>query len=101
MQYEICNMQSLSLLAPDTWQDYALLDSGNQQRLERFGAYTLVRPEPHALWKPSLSEREWQKAMIRYERDSGEQGQWVGKSLPDKWTMRYGDLRFHARLTPF
>jgi 23S rRNA (cytosine1962-C5)-methyltransferase len=92
---------SLQLLSPTTWQEYALLDSGYGQRLERFGKYTLVRPEPHALWRPTLSESEWDAATIRYVRESGEQGQWVGNPLPREWTMRYQGLRFSCRPTPF
>lgn len=92
---------SLQLLSPTTWQEYALLDSGNGQRLERFGKYTLVRPEPHALWRPTLPESEWDKATIRYMRESGEQGEWVGNPLPREWTMRYEMLRFSCRPTPF
>ncbi len=92
---------NLHLLSPTTWQDYALLDSGNGQRLERFGSYTLMRPEPHALWQPTLDESEWEAAQIRYVRDSGEQGQWAGHRLPREWTLRYDALRFSCRLTPF
>jgi len=92
---------SLQLLSPTTWRDYALLDSGNGQRLERFGNYTLIRPEPHALWRPALDPAEWEDATIQYVRDGGEQGQWVGNPLPREWTLRYNDLRFSCRLTPF
>lgn len=92
---------SLSLLAPTTWEEYALLDSGNGQRLERFGKYTLIRPEPHALWQPALDTSEWDAATIRYLREGGEQGQWVGNRLPHEWTLRYQALRFSCRLTPF
>lgn len=92
---------NLHLLSPSTWQDYALLDSGNGQRLERFGKYTLMRPEPHALWQPTLSASDWDNAQIRYVRDGGEQGQWVGNPLPREWTLRYDALRFSCRLTPF
>jgi 23S rRNA (cytosine1962-C5)-methyltransferase len=92
---------SLHLLSPTTWRDYALLDSGDGQRLERFGNYTLIRPEPHALWRPALDASEWDAATIRYVRESGEKGEWVGERLPHEWTLRYNDLRFSCRLTPF
>lgn len=91
----------LSLLAPTDWQDYALLDSGNGQRLERFGKYVITRPEPHALWQPALDEDMWENSHVRYVRDSGEHGEWVGMPMPDQWTLRYQDLRFICRLTPF
>jgi 23S rRNA (cytosine1962-C5)-methyltransferase len=95
----------LALAWPTTWEEYALLDSGDGSRLERFGPYTVARPEPHALWRRALPEREWQKAHARFERFSDlpeGQGQWLKeRPIEEPWTMRYGDLRFHARLTPF
>ena len=47
------------LESPQNWKDYSLIDSGNFEKLERFGSYVLIRPEPKALWKPSLPEKEW------------------------------------------
>lgn len=95
----------LTLAWPTTWQDYDLLDSGDGARLERFGPYTIVRPEPHALWRRRLPERQWQGADARFERFSDlpeGQGQWLKeRAIKEPWEMRYGDLRFHARLTPF
>lgn len=99
-------MQDHLVLAwPTTWTDYELLDSGSGLRLERFGPYTISRPEPHALWQPRLPQRQWEKADARFERfrDLPEgQGQWMQeREIEEPWLMRYGDLRFHARLTPF
>jgi 23S rRNA (cytosine1962-C5)-methyltransferase len=95
----------LRLLWPTEWADYELLDSGNGARLERFGQHTVLRPEPHALWQPGLPERQWNKADARFERfrDLPEgQGQWLKeRDFEEPWVMRYGDLRFHVRLTPF
>ena len=54
------------------WKDYALLDSGNGEKLERFGAWVLRRPEPKALWTPSLSEQEWRrKADVTFRPGAG------------------------------
>src|SRR5690606_11637446 len=58
-------------------------------------------PEPHALWRPTLPHREWDKAHIRFERDATGEGQWVGGALPKEWTLRYKALHFACRLTPF
>jgi len=53
-----------------TWPDYELIDSGNFEKLERFGKYVLIRPEPQALWNRTLSEQTWkEKAHARFERD--------------------------------
>lgn len=98
-------MSALHLLAPPPWTDYELLDSGNGAKLERFGSYTLVRPESQALWPPSLPEREWQRADATFERHRGGDegpGQWLQRRpLPEQWQLHHDDLTFWARLTPF
>jgi 23S rRNA (cytosine1962-C5)-methyltransferase len=89
---------------PTGWKGYELMDSGNGMRLERYGPYTLARPEPHALWQPRLS-KEWEQADARFERfnDLPEgQGQWLKRrQIEEPWEMRYESLRFQVRLTPF
>lgn len=61
----------MQLLHPQHWQDYELIDSGNFEKLERFGRYVLIRPEPQAIWKKGLPEEEWKKhASARFVRDS-------------------------------
>lgn len=93
---------SLKIEWPTGWKDYELIDSGNQERLERFGRYTLVRPEPHALWAPRLSKKVWRKADARFERSKGDQGRWLAeRSLPEQWEVGYDGLRFYARLSAF
>ncbi|MDA1317141.1 MAG: class I SAM-dependent methyltransferase [bacterium] len=77
--------------------DYELLDSGDGYRLERYGAYRIVRPDPQALWKPHLPTSEWTNAIATY-RDK----KWNCRTaMPEHWIMSYKDLTFHARLTPF
>ncbi len=88
-------------IAPD-WKDYALLDSGNGQRLERFGSYVLVRPDPQILWQPSQPKSIWDKADAVFTRTSEDKGKWVVQTkIPEKWQLGYKDLRFYAKLTPF
>jgi len=98
-------MPELSLLAPPPWSDYELLDTGNGAKLERFGQYTLVRPETQAIWSPSRSEREWQRADATFEKSRGGDdgpGTWqFRRPLPEQWQMHHNNLRFWARLTPF
>ncbi len=67
-------MGSMTVLATKGWEDYALLDSGEGKRLERFGKYTLVRPDPQCIWQPHLSAVEWEKAdaIYIYERQEWE-----------------------------
>jgi 23S rRNA (cytosine1962-C5)-methyltransferase len=98
-------MPELHLLAPPDWSDYELLDSGNGAKLERFGPYTLVRPETQAIWTPNLPEREWQRADATFEKSKGGDdgpGNWqMRRQLPEQWQLHYNNLRFWARLTPF
>ncbi len=91
----------LLLLSSPGWEDYALLDSGDGMKLERFGSYTLVRPEPEAMWRPALSQKEWKSAQAVFEPSNEELGgHWNSKpGLPDAWIMHYRNLRFRVQLT--
>lgn len=95
---------ALRLLVPSGWRDYALLDSGDGAKLERFGAYTLVRPEQQAIWKRHLPASRWQAADAVFEKGGSSEagGQWVERRrLPARWPMRFDGLTFWARLTTF
>lgn len=98
-------MPELHLLAPPPWSDYELLDSGHGAKLERFGPYTLVRPETQAIWTPNLPEREWQRADATFEKTKGGDdgpGNWqMRRVLPEQWQLHHNNLRFWVRLTPF
>ena len=75
--------------------DYELIDTGRFEKLERFGRYVVRRPEPQAIWRPSLPEQEWLRADAAFVRDarSDERGQWhLRPGVPDRWTIGY-DLR--------
>jgi 23S rRNA (cytosine1962-C5)-methyltransferase len=91
-------------LLTSNWEGYELIDSGNGMRLERFGKYKLVRPDPQAIWKHNLSAAEWENCDAIFEQtlSKGGGGKWVNKTdIPDKWLMHYGNLSFFAKLTPF
>lgn len=78
------------------WEDYECLDTGNGEKLERWGTVTLRRPDPQAIW-PIRDERLWDRADARYQR-SASGGSWVfRKPLPDRWQIRYRSLAFHVR----
>ena len=90
-------------LTPD-FQDYALLDSGDFEKLERFGRFVTRRPEPQAIWHRSLSEEEWQRradaSFLKDER-SDERGSWqLKRGMPDRWnvTYRYKEMALTMRL---
>lgn len=93
------------------WKDYELVDSGNGEKLERFGNYYIIRPEPKALWSPSMSAREWEKAAhTRFRPGAGfgkagkeDSGTWERlKRSEDQWHIAYngekGDFDFSLRL---
>ena len=79
---------------------YELLDSGEGMKLERFGDFTLARPDPEALWKKSLPTSAWKKADASYSR-KGTTGVWEKGSLPKSWNIKYNDLTFELRPTSF
>jgi 23S rRNA (cytosine1962-C5)-methyltransferase len=89
----------LELLAATDWQDYALLDSGNGQKLEKFGAYRLQRPEPEAVWQPALPQSEWRSVDALYKPSAEENGgHWeFRRKLSERWQMHYHDLSFWAQ----
>jgi len=81
----------IDLLTSLNWTDYELLDSGDGQKLERFGPYTFVRPEVQALWTKTLPAETWQAAHAVFQ-PSGEEsgGHWVfQKKVPEQWEMSY------------
>ncbi|MBQ3934543.1 MAG: class I SAM-dependent methyltransferase [Clostridia bacterium] len=78
----------------DRWKDYELLDAVNGERLERWGDYILIRPDPQILWKGSRSRPEWDRADAIYRRSRTGGGEWIKKDVPDEWTVRYGSLGF-------
>jgi 23S rRNA (cytosine1962-C5)-methyltransferase len=81
--------------------DYELLDSGDGQKLERFGLYTLVRPDPEALWKPGKERSVWNRADALFVR-KGKTAEWIkGKKLPKSWTIEYEGLTVEIRPTNF
>ncbi len=95
------------LESPSGWKDYELIDSGDFQKLERFGKYILIRPEPKALWQPSLSEREWTgMAHTRFTTGAGfgkagkeDSGTWHPlKKMEEQWPITYGKAEFSFKL---
>jgi len=104
----------MELLSPDNWQDYQLIDSGDYEKLERFGRYVLRRPEPQAVWLKTLPEKEWEKQTdARFRKEKGkfgsegnEKGEWILRdTMPQQWFITYCyrtmKLRFRLGLTAF
>ena len=96
----------LTLLTSADWHDYELLDSGDLKKLERFGDFRFIRPEPQAMWQPRLGADSWVADGVfwpdKHDSVNNESGGWqLSKNLPESWQMRYQELRFLARPTPF
>jgi 23S rRNA (cytosine1962-C5)-methyltransferase len=85
------------------WPDHALLDSGGGRKLERYGAFTVVRPEPQCLWTPRLVAAAWTGSDAVFEGvEEDEAGAWrFAADRPPSWTMSWGAVRFQARFTAF
>lgn len=106
----------MQLLSPQNFDDYKLIDSGNYTKLEQFGKYIIMRPEPQAIWVPSMTQTEWDKLWhARFKLLSGEKGnaqensergQWILKpNMPQQWQIAYKykqmQLNFRLGLTAF
>ena len=90
------------ILTGDGWDDYALLDSGNGLKFERYGAYRFIRPEAQALWQPRLEEWDADGEFVPASDEDGG-GRWqFRRPVPrDGWPLARGDVRFTAQCTPF
>ncbi|ACS50404.1 class I SAM-dependent methyltransferase [Bartonella grahamii] len=86
-------------------ENYALIDSGHGQKLERYGAYRIIRPEGQALWKPALPRKQWANvdAIFTGNRDEEGVGRWhfPKKPLDETWTLSWNGLFFLGRFTSF
>lgn len=76
------------------WKDYRLLDASDGERLEMWGKYSLIRPDPQVIWKGERKNPLWKHADAGYHRSRSGGGAWSENRLPEKWTIGYGDLRF-------
>jgi 23S rRNA (cytosine1962-C5)-methyltransferase len=88
-------------LTPE-WAEYALLDSGDERKLERFGKYALVRPEPQAKWTAKLGAARWDAADAKFVKGrGGRAGEWeFRKGITARWEMKRKDLRFWVQPAP-
>ena len=85
----------------DTWTDYEVLDTGDGEKLERWGDVILRRPDPQTIW-PKADGKLWKSAQAHYHRSERGGGEWEFlKKLPERWTVRHGDLSFYVRPTGF
>ncbi len=83
----------------DGWKDYEVLDCSKGEKLERWGDYLLIRPDPQVIWDSPRSHKGWKRPDGHYHRSSKGGGEWEFFDLPKQWDIRYRDLTFH--LKPF
>lgn len=104
-------MSNPMILTPDQWEEYELIDSGGFEKLERFGRWVTIRPEPQAIWGKGLPEGEWERMADAVFRRSGEgrhrdtpgdeRGEWkLSPRMPQQWQVgyRYRDMHIKMRL---
>jgi 23S rRNA (cytosine1962-C5)-methyltransferase len=90
------------ILAGDGWPDYELIDSGDGRKLERYGEYRFIRPEPQAMWRPRLADWDAHGEFVPGSDEDGG-GRWqFSRPVPDDgWPLAWNDVRFTAQCTPF
>ncbi len=85
----------------DQWKDYAVLDCGGGEKVERWGTQVLVRPDPQAIWPRDAGCRAWAQAHATYHRSSAGGGSWDIKKLPAQWQIHYRELTFNLKPMSF
>ncbi|WP_194774778.1 class I SAM-dependent methyltransferase [Pararhodonellum marinum] len=102
--------ESILSLSPSHWKDYELIDTGEFEKLERFGPYIISRPEPQAIWDKKLSEGEWKSmahAHFAKQKNNPEKGEWHElKKMPHNWQISYQnpfglEMKLNLALTSF
>ena len=83
----------------DGWEDYEVIDSSNGEKLERWGQYLLVRPDPQVIWNTPKTHKGWKNRNAHYHRSKKGGGEWEFFDLPEQWQIHYKDLTFN--LKPF
>ena len=81
----------------DGWKDFEVLDCSKGEKLERWGDYVLMRPDPQAIWDTPRTSPYWKRSAARYTRSSAGGGAWDKKNLPQSWQVRYKDLTFNVK----
>ncbi len=83
----------------DNWKDYEVIDTADGEKLERWGDYILLRPDPQVIWDSDRKNPNWKKKNGHYHRSKAGGGEWEFHNLPEEWQIGYGELRFN--LKPF
>ena len=81
----------------DQWTEYEVLDASAGEKLERWGDYYLVRPDPQVIWNTPRNHPRWKNCDARYQRSSSGGGKWTQHHLPERWQIHYGPLTFNIK----
>lgn len=81
----------------DRWTDFELIDCSKGEKLERWGDYYLVRPDPQVIWNTEKENPHWRKCHGRYARSQAGGGEWDKGALPQNWQVRYDDMKFNVK----
>ena len=81
----------------DAWKDYEVLDTSGGEKLERWGKYVLVRPDPQVIWNTPKDDPLWRKYDARYARSSTGGGKWANLRLPEHWQVKYRELTCNVK----
>ena len=81
----------------DNWKDYMVIDTSSGEKLERWGKYTLIRPDPQVIWKTDKKNPLWRTADASYKRSRTGGGAWSDNKLPESWVISYRDLSFRIK----
>ena len=81
----------------ENWKDYEVIDTSGGEKLERWGKYLLVRPDPQVIWNTPKTEPGWRKYDAKYSRSNTGGGKWSNLHLPESWQVRYRELTFNVK----
>jgi len=89
----------ISTIYPAHFSEYELIDCGNFEKLERFGEYITIRPEPQAVWNKNLTKEDWKnKAHVKFVPLSSSNGKWEFlKKMPENWELEYKHQQLHIK----
>ncbi len=83
------------------WKDYEVIDTCGGEKLERWGDYLLIRPDPQVIWNTKKAHKGWKKCNAHYHRSSRGGGEWEFFDLPEQWSITYAPLELTFHLKPF
>ena len=81
----------------DKWTEYSVVDTSDGEKLEYWGKYSLIRPDPQVIWKTEKKNPLWRRADASYKRSRSGGGAWSENKLPESWIISYRDLRFRIK----